>query len=311
MEQKVSVIIPNYNHARFLEKRLDSVFLQRKFIDKIIILDDASSDESLGIIERYKAFDVDVVVNEVNSGSVFKQWEKGLSLIGKGSLVWIAESDDIAHADFLKEILNAFNDPEVVISYSRSTDINETGETIGLSYKNLKWANDSFVKKGSKEVKDHLYKQCTIPNISAVVFRRDFINSSFFSHNFKLCGDWYFYIRLLESGKIAYIDKPLNFHRFHQETVRNKSVRSVEVLNERLIIVKETCKRYRLGSYRYLSSMAFQIDLYISATKISDLIGVSGRKLFRIIKPYGFFLCSVAITLIAKRFVKRLFQSFI
>jgi glycosyltransferase involved in cell wall biosynthesis len=307
MERKVSVIIPNYNHSRFLEKRLSSVFNQSDFIDKIIILDDASTDESLNIIKKYKAQNVEIITNKANSGSVFKQWEKGLSLIEIDSLVWIAESDDVAHDDFLKESLPYFEDPDVVMTYTRSNDINEIDEFLGVSFKNLMWANSSFVKKGSAEVRDHLFIQCTIPNVSAVVFRRNVIDQSFFKHNFKLCGDWYFYIRLLENGKIAYNSKTLNFHRFHKDTMRSKSIKNQEILCERLLIVKEVRDRFNLRFYKYVSSMAFQIDLSISETKISELLGNAGKKMVKLTWKYGFFAATLTFFLIGKRIVKRLF----
>ena len=309
MGQKVSVIIPNYNHARFLNERLVSVLKQRDCIDKIIILDDASSDASIEIINKYRTDGVNVIVNDENSGSVFRQWKKGLSYIDPESLVWIAESDDVAHDHFLNEVLKVFIDPQIVLAYSRSVDIDENGVQIGLSYRNLKWANSSFIKSGKQEVEDHLYKQCTIPNVSAVVFRKKYVDGSFFNHNFKLCGDWFFYIRMLENGKIAYLNSTLNYHRFHNGTVRNTSVKNLEVLNERLSIVKEVRDRYNLTFYRYVSALSFQIDLYISETKISDLLGRGGVKMFKVINQYGFFFKVVSILLICRRFLKRLFSS--
>ena len=95
MSPLVSVIVPNYNHARYLEQRLDSVFGQTYPNFEVIILDDSSTDNSLEIINRYKYNPhlSQIVVNKTNSGSVFKQWAKGLSL-AKGEWIWIAESDD-------------------------------------------------------------------------------------------------------------------------------------------------------------------------------------------------------------------------
>jgi glycosyltransferase involved in cell wall biosynthesis len=305
---KVSVIIPNYNHELFLDKRLISVLNQKTHIDKIIILDDASEDSSLEIINKYRSDDTAIIINDENSGSVFKQWQKGLSMIDKDSLVWIAESDDSSDAFFLQELLPYFEDPDIVIAYSRSLDIDEKDEKIGLSYRELPWCNDSFVKQGTKEIFDHLYLQCTIPNVSAVLFRNSAIDDSFFAHNFSLCGDWYFYLRLLEKGKIAYLSKPLNFHRFHQGTMRNKSIKSLEILNERLLIVKEVRKRHGLNFYRYVSSAAFQIELFITETRISDLVGPLGKKMFVIIKKYGYFFWLVAIILLTKRVLKKSFS---
>src|ERR1017187_1910144 len=101
----VSVIIPNYNHARFLRRRIDSV-LQQTFQDfEVILLDDCSTDDSRSILSKY-ADDprVRIEFNEKNSGSPFKQWNKGVRL-AQGSYVWIAESDDYAAERLLERLV--------------------------------------------------------------------------------------------------------------------------------------------------------------------------------------------------------------
>ena len=100
----VSVIVPNYNHAPFLRRRLDSIFNQTYQDFEVIILDDCSSDNSKEIIEQYRNRPqiTHIVYNEVNSGSPFKQWAKGFDL-AKGEYIWIAESDDWAELNFLEE----------------------------------------------------------------------------------------------------------------------------------------------------------------------------------------------------------------
>ena len=73
----VSVIIPNYNHARFLQQRIDSV-LNQTFQDfELILLDDCSTDGSRSILAR--SVDdprVRIEFNEINSGSTFKAVEQ-------------------------------------------------------------------------------------------------------------------------------------------------------------------------------------------------------------------------------------------
>jgi glycosyltransferase involved in cell wall biosynthesis len=93
----VSVIIPNYNHAAYLNERIDSV-LNQTFRDfEVILLDDCSTDNSREIIESYRGHEKisQIEYNEVNSGSTFIQWKKGLDL-AQGDWIWIAESDDVA-----------------------------------------------------------------------------------------------------------------------------------------------------------------------------------------------------------------------
>ena len=93
---KVTVIIPNYNHAKFLPRRIESV-LNQTFQDfEVVFLDDSSTDNSLEIFNNYSTDKrIRLIQNNVNSGSPFKQWIKGLRE-SKGEYIWIAESDDFA-----------------------------------------------------------------------------------------------------------------------------------------------------------------------------------------------------------------------
>src|SRR5262249_40229521 len=126
---RVSVIVPNYRHARYLEERIQSVFDQSLRPHEVIVLDDASTDDSVVIARRmaHRAkVPMQVVVNEENSGSTFHQWLKGMSL-ASGDLIWFAESDDSAHPLFLERLVPEFLDPDVVLAYCQSALIGPDG----------------------------------------------------------------------------------------------------------------------------------------------------------------------------------------
>ena len=92
----VTVVTPNYNHARYLPERIDSILAQTFQDFEFIILDDASTDKSREIIESYSKHEkVKAIFNQQNSGSTFRQWKLGLGQ-AKGEYLWIAESDDYA-----------------------------------------------------------------------------------------------------------------------------------------------------------------------------------------------------------------------
>src|SRR5215469_14515935 len=102
---RVSVVVPNYNHAQFLPKRIDSI-LGQSFQDfEVLLLDDCSSDDSRSILSQYANNPrVRIRLNGGNSGSPIKQWNKGVDL-ARGEYVWIAESDDYSHPRFLERLV--------------------------------------------------------------------------------------------------------------------------------------------------------------------------------------------------------------
>src|ERR1700742_1367615 len=103
---KVSVIVPNYNHSRYLNQRIDSVLSQTYQDFELIILDDCSTDDSRKIIKQYQEHPKvsHIVFNETNSGTTFKQWKKGIEL-AKGKYIWIAESDDWCEPNLLETLV--------------------------------------------------------------------------------------------------------------------------------------------------------------------------------------------------------------
>ena len=118
----VSVIIPNYNHARYLDQRIQTVLDQTYTNFEVIILDDCSTDNSLEVIAKYKdnPHVSQIVVNEQNSGSTFKQWDKGIHL-AKGEIIWIAESDNYCELNLLEELVKAYTEKENTIMAYNST----------------------------------------------------------------------------------------------------------------------------------------------------------------------------------------------
>ena len=227
---KVSVIIPNYNYARFLRQRIDSV-LQQTFQDfEVILLDDCSTDDSQAILREYAADPrVRVEFNEKNSGSTFKQWNKGVHL-ARGKYVWIAESDDYADERFLERLVSRLDaDPEITFAYCRSWRVCEgQPNTFADDYLDFidahHWKED-FIVNGREECWKSFAHINPVPNASAVVFRKA-INERVggADENLRLCGDWKLWTAMALRGKIAYIAEPLNYFRFHEGSVRNWSV---------------------------------------------------------------------------------------
>lgn len=226
---KVSVVVPNYNHARFLRERLESIFAQTYTDYEVIILDDCSTDESRNVIEAYRAHPkvVKIIYNEQNSGSPFKQWNKGVA-VAAGEYVWIAESDDVARPKLLETLVaHLETDPDIGLAYVRSERIDENGAVSAPCFawtdavSPTRWRSD-YVENGRVECAVALTMINTIPNASAVVFRKGVYQmAGGADEHLRLCGDWIAWARILGCSNIAFHACPLNLHRWHQDTVRS------------------------------------------------------------------------------------------
>lgn len=230
-QPRISVIVPNYNYERHMIARLDSICRQSKAIYELIVLDDESSDNSVEVIKAYlKNADIDsqLIVNETNSGSVFRQWKKGLEH-SKGDLVWIAEADDLADSRLLEELSQAFHDPSVVLAYCQSRQIDENGNVLADNYLDYtrdvsdKWLS-SYYQEGKEEIAEALSIKNTIPNVSAVLMRRSALDEALKNigdklFSYKVAGDWLIYQHVLKRGKIYFCSKSLNDHRRHTSSV--------------------------------------------------------------------------------------------
>ena len=171
---KVGVIVPNYNHARFLPQRLDSVLGQTFQDFELILLDDCSTDDSRSILSQYGGDPrVRIEFNEVNSGSTFKQWNKGVG-IARGEYVWIAESDDYADERLLERLVAVLDaDPTVMFAYCRSWRVTEDDQKNGfgdwyLDYLDPQRWTANFFADGAEECRNYFVYSNPVPNASAI-----------------------------------------------------------------------------------------------------------------------------------------------
>lgn len=246
----VSVIIPNFNHAAFLSKRIESVINQTCRDIEIIILDDCSTDNSREIIEQYSPYDTRIrtFYNTENSGSPFRQWRKGIEA-AKADLIWIAESDDYADAAFLQRLTSKlFSNVDAGIAYCQSNFVNTEGQIVGNHIDNLRFLNDEqwdydFCMSGREVLASYMIILNIIPNASAVVFRKSLSESVDWDKlfEFRLAGDRYFWISLLKSTNLCFVADSLNYFRIDGNTVRNRFIHTTTYLQELSNVILDIC----------------------------------------------------------------------
>ena len=233
-QPKISIIVPNFNHGLYLRDRLDSIYTQSYSNFEVILLDDCSSDDSIKILTEYSnryAEKTRTDFNSENSGGVFHQWKKGLSL-ASGDFVWIAESDDNCSPNFLEEMLSFFCDSAVMMAFAKTEFIEgDPPRTIWtlkeyLADLGIDISEEPFVKSAMDLMRLGWSTKNIIPNVSAVLFRKP-VGLKLLSDadwlEMQVCGDWIFYLSIVRGGLIAYSPKATNYYRQHSE---NSSVKT-------------------------------------------------------------------------------------
>ncbi|PTT77848.1 hypothetical protein DBR42_24625, partial [Pelomonas sp. HMWF004] len=115
---KISVVVANYNYGRFLEEAVRSVLQQSRPADEIIVIDDASTDESIEVLEEIRKLPgVRVVVNETNLGIV-DNFNKAIGLT-TGDYVCIVGADNRIRSDYLEKCKDALDSaPDIAVAYT-------------------------------------------------------------------------------------------------------------------------------------------------------------------------------------------------
>lgn len=242
MYPKVSVIIPNYNHAPYLRQRIDSVLQQTMGDFELILLDDCSGDDSRSIIDSYRNHPKvsHVVFNAENSGSTFVQWKHGLEL-AQGEYVWIAESDDFADNDFLATLVTQLDaNPSAAMAFCGSHIVDKDGADIpGADWD--KWPRlaaetETYTPRSLTARK--LLRNNHIYNASMVVFRRAAAPRIGKEQlGMKFCGDWLFWSEMARAGGAVEVRRKMNHFRQHSAKVSPAASKAGLTYTEGLPIV--------------------------------------------------------------------------
>ena len=222
---KISVIVPNYNHAPYLRQRIDSILHQTYQDFELILLDDCSTDNSRDILLEYQSHPkvTHCLFNEQNSSSTFKQWEKGIEL-AQGEFIWIAESDDWADTTFLEKIITGIGTSNTIgLAYTASKLINSGGE---VTFENKEQNSHELIEyKGIQFISEKLLTSNAIWNASMMVFKKDLfykLNDNSFKQ-MKYCGDWFLYVQLFQHTNVLEIKQTLNNYRIHSNNVSSEA----------------------------------------------------------------------------------------
>jgi len=196
MEKFVSVIIPTYNRAHFLQKAVDSVLAQTYPYFELIIVDDGSEDDTPQLVAERSA-DI-VYIRQENRGPAAAR-NRGI-LAARYNLVAFLDSDDRFTENKLEvQVKTMEENPFYMISH--------TGE---IWYRNGRILNQKARhRKDSGEIFLRSLELCAV-GMSTVMLHKDiFKRYGLFDEAFPCCEDYEFWLRVSREQKFLLVDAPL------------------------------------------------------------------------------------------------------
>ena len=259
LEGLVSVVIPTHNRSAILRKAIESVIAQTYSDVEIIIVDDASTDNTKEVIESFNYDKIKYFYNNTSLGATGAR-NKGIEN-SFGEFVAFLDDDDIWYKNKLELQVKLFQNPLVGLVYS---SIELFFEQYNISY------NTSPSKKGSI-YKDMLIQNCVGGTVSAIVRKKALLESGFFDTIFPAREEYDLWIRISKNWEIDFIPKPLVKAYYRTNLVRISSnldsyIKAIELINlkfkteiEQTLNEKEK-KRKKIDQNFFLGSQAIKIN---------------------------------------------------
>ncbi len=203
--------MPVYNGERYLNQAIDSILFQTFADFEFIIVDDGSTDGSLGIIKSYEDRRIRVIQNEKNLGLI-DTLNKGLDL-ARGEFIARMDQDDICMKDRLEEQISVMkSSPNVGVCGTWARLINKTGDYIGK----LKTPVGRDLQSLYWRPSPVLHPTCMI--------RTSVLNDARYDPHFQNAEDYELWMRLARKTSFCNIPRYLLRYRIHDTnmTVKNR-----------------------------------------------------------------------------------------
>lgn len=203
---KVSVIIPTYNRAAFIEKTVQSVLDQTYKDFEIIVVDDGSTDNTKDVLEQFGA-KIKLLEQKNSERAVARN--NGVKN-SSGEYIAFLDSDDLWFPDKLKKQVEVLdNKQDVILVYGQCLRINSNTEKI----KNAKRQREGY----SGFIFENLLMRNLVVSPTPLIRRDYFEETTGFTTKYIPYEDWEYWLRFSLLGKFHFIKDPLAYYRIHPE----------------------------------------------------------------------------------------------
>ena len=248
VQPTVSVCMASYNGERYIKEQLVSILSQLSADDEVIVVDDASTDQTRERIAAICDSRVRLLVNHKNRG-VLASFERAL-LNSAGDIIFFSDQDDVWKPEKVSTVLDTFlGNPKVTVVTSDSTIIDENGRVVADSY----YATRSPFTTGIVANIVHFrYQGC-----SMALRRTIFPDILPFPHGFNVLHDIWIGLRNSLAGhKIMYLNQSLFQYRRHSFNASYTLPKSRQIRVRTHLIIALLVDAIRRAATHLLSSLS-------------------------------------------------------
>ena len=205
MRPKVSVIIPTYQRGYLVGQAIESVLAQTYADYEIIVIDDASTDNTMVVLDGFK--DRIKIIHLEENRSVGAARNAGI-LASQGDYVAFLDSDDLWVSEKLRKQIDLFR----------------TNTNIGLVYSDFSYFDEngiepstSFEKNGGGKrgtIHRDVFMGGPISTLTATVRRTCLDKVGLFDETLPACEDLDMWLRITASYQVDFVNEPLSLYRF-------------------------------------------------------------------------------------------------
>ncbi|MCY0969573.1 glycosyltransferase family 2 protein [Chryseobacterium wangxinyae] len=265
-----SILVANYNNGEFFRSCYDSIIAQSYDNWEVVILDDASTDDSLEVIKKIIGIDdrFKIFRNERNSGVGITKSK--LIEFAAGEICGFVDPDDAITTNALNSSIQIFrNRKDVVLTYSKYVKCDENLQPIDIPKNPMPIPNN-----------DPFFFNCPVHIVHFVCFRKDIYETTEkMNTEMKIAEDQDLYLKMYEKGKVKFINEANYLYRTHSRGISQNDNRP----KSREYFAKVIFNAMKRRSLKEINGKAIP-DQFVDSKAIYDLLEYQNSITYRIKK---------------------------
>ena len=237
----ISFCCVSYNHEKFIERCLESIWTQDYKNIEIIVVDDGSTDESVKVLESLKSkspFPLKILTQQ-NTGNVGKNFNRALS-VASGDFVTFISCDDYYYSDMASFQMSLFKEDQdlVVVGFSQITGVDELGLVNERLVPSLKIS--SILNPSIENLLDLEFNLEGSFYIQGSIFRANIVNlvggfdNDMTGDDIILRTKVFLHIKNNQKYNFKIINRSCCYYRMHGNNIHKNSIRQMKIVSEYL-----------------------------------------------------------------------------